>query len=259
MVLGVPILLANFGVGIAANDVSDAFGLILIALTVGMFGWLLTSSQFSKTERKRIAAMALLFLAAALFWSAYEQAGSTLTLFADRSTDNHVFGYAFPSSWYQSLNSLFVIALAPVFAWLWVWLGKRDPSSPAKFSLALVLVGIGFVILALGALRAASGVQVSPLWLTVTYFFHTAGELCLSPVGLSATTKLAPARVASLMMGVWFLSISVGDYIGGRFASVYEKFSPSALFTTVAGFTIGLGLLLVLLVRPMKRLMGGVN
>jgi len=157
------------------------------------------------------------------------------------------------------VNSLFVILLAPGFAWLWIRLGRREPSSPAKFALGLVLVGLGFVVVGIAALGAPPGVRVSPVWLTATYFLHTCGELCLSPVGLSAMTKLAPAKVASLMMGVWFLSGAVGNYIGGRVASIYEAFSTASLFATVAGFAIGLGVVLMLLVKPMKRLMGGVN
>jgi POT family proton-dependent oligopeptide transporter len=246
-------------VEITAKFVGNAVGVLLIALTVGVFWWLLSSGEWTPVERKRFMATAVLFLAAALFWSAYEQAGSTLTLFADRSTDNRVLGHPYPSSWFQSLNSLFVILLAPLFAWVWIRLGKREPSSPAKFSLGLVLVGLGFVVVGIAALRTASGALVSPAWLTATYFLHTCGELSLSPVGLSAMTKLAPARVASLMMGVWFLSDAVGNYMGGRVASVYESFSTPVLFATVACFTIGLGVVLMLLVKPMKRLMGGVN
>jgi POT family proton-dependent oligopeptide transporter len=232
---------------------------LLIVLTVGVFRWLLSSGEWTPVERKRFIATAVLFLAAALFWSAYEQAGSTLTLFADRSTDNRVLGYAYPSSWFQSLNSLYVILLAPAFAWLWIRLGRREPSSPTKFALGLILVGLGFAVVGLGAMRASAGVQVSPVWLILTYLLHTCGELCLSPVGLSAMTKLAPAKVASLMMGVWFLSDAVGNYIGGRVAAVYESFSTPSLFATVAGFAIGVGVVLMLLVKPMKRLMGGVN
>src|SRR5439155_1070366 len=152
-----------------------------------------------------------------------------------------------------------VIAAAPVFAWLWVWLGPREPSSPAKFAWGLLLVGLGFVVMVVGALRAQSGVQVSSVWLWLTYFLHTCGELCLSPVGLSAFTKLAPARVAGLMMGVWFLSTSIGDYVGGRVASFYESWSLPALFGGVAAFCIVLGLALAVFVKPMKRLMGGLN
>ena len=173
-------------------------------------------------ERKRLFVILGLFIAAAVFWSVFEQAGSTLNLFAERSTENRVFGYAFPAPWYQSVNSMFLISLAPVFAWLWIRLGQREPSSPAKFAFGLLLVGFGFLILSIGAKAAASGVRVSPMWLILTYLLHTMGELCLSPVGLSAMTKLAPASVTGLMMGVWFLALSVGNYMGGRMASLYE-------------------------------------
>jgi POT family proton-dependent oligopeptide transporter len=260
LLIGVPWLLASQGmVTITAHGVGDAVGVLLAVLTIAVFAWLLSSGEWTPVERKRFVATAVLYLASALFWSAFEQAGSTLNLFADRSTNNQIFGHPFPSSWYQSLNSLFVITMAPVFAWLWVRLGKREPSSPSKFAMGLVLVGLGFVVVRVGALHAAADGRVSPLWLTVMYFLHTCGELCLSPVGLSAMTKLAPTKVASLMMGVWFLSISVGEYIGGRIASVYGTFSPASLFGAVAIFTIGLGIALTLFVKPMKRLMGGVH
>jgi POT family proton-dependent oligopeptide transporter len=182
-----------------------------------------------------------------------------LNLFAERNTNLHAWDFPlwglFRASYFQSLNSVFIIALAPVFAWLWVALRRHEPTSTAKFSVGLVFVGLGFAIL----IPVAGGTVVSPWWLTATYLLHTIGELCLSPVGLSAMTKLAPARIAGLIMGVWFLSISVGDYIGGQLASVYETFPLPALFALVAGFCIVVGLLLVLLLRPMKRLMGGIN
>jgi POT family proton-dependent oligopeptide transporter len=143
-----------------------------------------------------------------------------LNLFAERSTRTEMLGFDFPASWLQSVNSIFIILLAPVFAWLWIALGSREPSTPAKFSLGLIFVGLGFALLIGGAIQAEQGVEVSPLWLIGVYFLHTIGELCLSPVGLSAMTKLAPARVAGLMMGVWFLSIANGNYIGGRLAAL---------------------------------------
>jgi POT family proton-dependent oligopeptide transporter len=200
-------------------------------------------------------AVAVLFIAAALFWAAYEQAGSTLNLFADRNTRCSFLGYSFPPSWFQSFNSFFILALAPIFAWLWAWLGPKDPSSPAKFAMGLIFVGLGFAIL----IPVASHTAVSPGWLTLTYFLHTVGELLLSPVGLSAMTKLAPTRIAGLMMGVWFLATSVGDYISGRLASFYDTFPLPRLFGTVAAFAIVVGLILAALVKPMKKLMGGVN
>jgi POT family proton-dependent oligopeptide transporter len=246
---------------ITALQVANAAGVLLLAIVVIFFGWLFASGDWTAEERKKLYVIGVLFLASALFWSVFEQAGSTLNLFADRNTHNRVLGWAYPSSWFQSLNSLFLIIFAPVFAWLWLRLArtKQEPSSPAKFAIGLILVGAGFVILIWAARMAEQGVQVSPLWLTVTYFLHTCGELCLSPVGLSAMTKLAPARIAGLMMGVWFLATSVGNFIGGRVSSLYESWALPSLFGAVGLFAIAAGILLALFVKPIQRLMGEVN
>jgi POT family proton-dependent oligopeptide transporter len=246
-------------ISLAAEQISDIFGVLLIAIVVIFFIWLFTAKGYSKIERGRFLAILVLFIASALFWSAYEQAGSTLNLFADRNTNLHAWDFhwwgLFRASYFQSFNSVFIVLLAPLFAWLWIALCRHEPTSTAKFSIGLIFVGLGLAIL----IPIAGGTAVSPWWLTATYLLHTIGELCLSPVGLSAMTKLAPARICGLMMGVWFLSISVGDYISGRLASVYETFPLPQLFGLVAAFCIVVGLLLVFLLRPMKRLMGGVN
>ncbi|HEY4087949.1 MAG TPA: peptide MFS transporter [Bryobacteraceae bacterium] len=243
----------------SAEQLSDVFGILLSAIIVLFFVWLLTAKGYSSIERRRFWAILVLFIGSAAFWSAFEQAGSTLNLFADRNTNLHAWDFPlwglFRASYLQSFNSIFIIALAPVFAWIWVALKRREPSVTAKFSLGLVFVGLGFAIL----IPVAGGGLASPWWLTATYLLHTIGELCLSPVGMSAMTKLAPARISGLIMGVFFVSISVGDYIGGRLASVYETFPLTTLFAIVAGFCIVVGVLLVLLLRPMKRLMGGVH
>jgi POT family proton-dependent oligopeptide transporter len=226
------VILAVLGVGayagtipITAVQIADGAGYFLLILTLAFFGWLFFSGGWTPQERKQLYVIGVLFLAAALFWSVFEQAGSTLNLFADRDTNNVVFGYEYPSSWFQSLNSAFIFILAPAFAWLWVRMGRagKEPSSPAKFAFGLVFVGLGFAILIVAAQLSAHGVKVSPMWLTVTYLLHTIGELTLSPVGLSAMTKLAPARIAGLVMGVWFLATSVGNYIGGRVSGFYES------------------------------------
>lgn len=240
---------------VTAQGVANVVGVGLVVVVVVFFLWLLTVGSHTALERKRMLAVAVLFLAAALFWAAYEQAGSTLNLFADRQTRCVFLGYTFPASWFQSFNSFFVMGLAPAFALLWVKLGPRNPSSPAKFALGLIFVGLGFAIL----IPVASHTAVGPGWLTATYFLHTVGELLLSPVGLSAMTKLAPARLAGLILGVWFLATSVGDYISGRLASFYNTFPLPQLFGAVAVFAIVVGLILALLVKPMKRLMGGIN
>ncbi len=239
--------------------VADAAGYLLLLIVLVFFGWLYLVAEWTPVERSRLYAVGVFFLAAALFWSVFEQAGSTLNLFAERATDSTLFGIDFPSSYFQSLNSLYIIALAPVFAWLWIWLGPREPSSTVKFALGLIQVGAGFAVLVVAAQLSAQGVRVSPMWLAVTYLLHTSGELCLSPVGLSVMTKLAPARIVGLMMGVWFLAASVGNYIGGRLAAFYETLPLDALFGVVAAFGIGAGLVLWMFTRPMRRLMGGVN
>jgi POT family proton-dependent oligopeptide transporter len=211
-------------------------------------------------ERGRLWAIVALFIAAAVFWGAYEQAGSSLNLFAERDTNREVASMGeFPAGWFQQVPAFFVILLAPLFAWLWVRMGTRQPSSPAKFSLGLVFVGLGFVVMVGASLAAAGGARVTPMWLVLTYFLHVVGEMCLSPVGLSTVTKLAPARATSLMMGVWFLAAAVGNYLGGRAASLYETLELPTLFSIVAAVPIAAGILLALLVPQIRKLMGGVH
>lgn len=244
---------------VSAKAIADASGALMLVVVVAFFLWLFTAGEWTPVERRRLMVIALLFFASTIFWSVFEQAGSSLNLFAQRNTDNDLGFFQIPAPWYQSINALFIISLAPVFAALWIKLGAREPSSPAKFAWGLALVGGGFLILAAGASIAETGVRVSPMWLLVTYLFHTMGELCLSPVGLSAMTKLAPARVAGLMMGVWFLSISGGNYLGGRLAALYGFLPLPVLFGTVGLFAVLSAVVLAFFVKPMVRLMGGVK
>jgi POT family proton-dependent oligopeptide transporter len=226
-----------------------------MTVVIGFFAMLLSSKQYSPGEKRKLWAILVLFVAASMFWGAYEQAGSTLSLFAERNTNLHAWDFPlwglFRASYFQSFNSMFIVfPLAPLMAWLWVWLGRRDPSSTAKFSWGLLLVGLGFAIL----IPVAHSTTASPWWLTASYFIQTIGELCLSPVGLSAMTKLAPARIVGMMMGVWFMADSVGNFIGGQFASYYETVDLATLFGIVAALCGILGLVLVFLIRPMKKL-----
>jgi proton-dependent oligopeptide transporter, POT family len=260
LILGTIGLLAAMGVmELTAQGVSGALGIVLIAVVVGIFAWLLLGPGWSAIERKRSGAILVLFVASSVFWAAYEQAGSSLSLFAERSTNRVLLGFDFPASWFQFVPSLFVMILAPMFAWLWIALGKREPSSPTKFTLALIFGGIAFAILIPPARATLLGALVSPWWLTATYFLQTVGEMCLSPVGLSAMTKLAPARVAGMMMGLFFVSISIGDYLAGTAASLYESMPLPELFGVVAAISFGAAVLLALLIRPTKKLMSGVN
>jgi POT family proton-dependent oligopeptide transporter len=189
-------------------------------------------------------------------------------------TRNAIFGWEFPSSWFQSVNAMFIWMLAPVFAWIWMALGPREPSSPAKFAYALLFVSLGFLVVAVAArtsapvaaglpvtaeTRLGAADLVSPAWLIVVYLLHTVGELCLSPVGLSAVTKLAPARLVGSMMGVWFLSIALGNLIGGEVSRYFETFALPNLFGAVFLTTVSAAVILALLVGPIRRLMSGVH
>jgi POT family proton-dependent oligopeptide transporter len=232
--------------------------LLILGGAIGFFAWLVRQGE-SAVERRRIGAVIALFAFSALFWAAFEQAGSSLNLFAERFTRNEVLGLEFPASWLQSVNSLFIIALAPAFAWLWIALGTREPSSPTKFALGLLFVALGFGVIALAARASAEGRLVSPLWLVALYLLHTIGELCLSPVGLSTVTKLAPARLVGQVMGVWFLSVSIGNLAGGHVASQFETFPLPSLFGAVFATTAIAALVLAVLVRPIRRLMSGVH
>ncbi len=216
--------------------------------------------RFQRGEWGRVAAIAVLFVFSSIFWGAFEQASSSLNLFADRLTRNTAFGYNFPSTWYQSLNSMFMIlGLAPLIGWLWIRLGPRQPSSPVKFALGLMFVGLGFALVVPAAKLTQQGTLVSPWWLIGLYFLHTIGELCLSPVGLSIVTKLAPQRIVGAMMGLWFLSIAVGNKLAGMAGGLFETLPLPQLFGAVAVTTFVAAAILLLLTRPIKALMGGVR
>jgi POT family proton-dependent oligopeptide transporter len=261
--LGVFVLIGILGATglINVTFISDALGWFLLAISVVVFSWLIGSKDWSPEERKRSAAILVLFVASALFWASFEQAGSSLNLFAERNTNRFIFGWEFPAGWFQFVQPIFVIALAPVFAWFWLRLNRqrREPSAPAKFTVGLLFAGLAFAVLVPAAAVAQSGTQVGIWWLMTTYFLQTLGELCLSPVGLSAMTKLAPERAGGFMMGIWFLSTSIGNWLAGRAVGIQASMSMPTLFASVAGFTIVAALILALLVKPTVRLMSGVK
>ena len=208
---------------------------------------------------KRMAAVVVFFLFASLFWGAYEQAGSTLALFADRYVHLELLGIKLYASWFVSIQAGFVILLSPAFAWLWTKLGPRQPSSPAKFSLALLFMGIAFLVLMPAGSIAQGGVKVTPMWLVGVYFIQELGELCLSPIGLSVVTKLAPVRLVGFLMGVWFLSNALGNKLAGWSAEFISTTPLPTLFGVTAAVCLAAGLIMGLLVKPVKGLMGGVR
>jgi len=256
--LGSGFLAADPGFDLAAQWASGlTLGVFLLTLVV----LLVARGTEVSLERRRLAVIFWLFLLAAVFWGGFEQAGSSLNIFARDLTDRVVFGWEAPAGWLQNINPIFIVLLAPVFGSLWVGLAKRkaNPSIPLKFALGLMGLAAGFFVLAWGAANATMENTVSPAWLVVTYFLHTCGELCLSPVGLSSMTKLAPRDRVGQMMGVWFIAAALGNLFAGLVAGQLEELSHSTLFLIVGVSTLGVGILALLLSPLVRRVMGDVE
>jgi len=260
-------LLFSGSVKMDVVTLANGAGTFMVALAVFFFGYVLLFSGLDVAEKKRVGVIAVFFVCAALFWAGFEQAGSTLNLFARDYTDRSLLGGFFadgqhPVTWYQSINALMIILLSPVFAWLWITLGRRnlDPSAPAKFGLGLLQLGLGFGVMMLAAeLVVASDGAVAPTWLVLTYLLHTTGELCLSPIGLSNVTKLAPQRFVGQMMGTWFLGAAVGNLVaglaGGHMGSTSVEQMPG-LFLQMTLIGGGAGVAMVLASGVIRRMMG---
>lgn len=228
------------------------------------FIYIFAFGKLDRQEMKRIGAIIVLFLGISMFWSGFEQAGSSLNLFAARYTQLE-FGWIniYPSI-LQSLNSLFIIIFAPVFAWMWIWLGKRhlNPSTPLKFGLGLIMLAVGFAMMIIASTVVASGKLAMPTWLVLTYLFHTFGELAISPVGMSATTKLAPQRYVGQMMGIWFVGAALGNLIAGQIAGDFDPDNLGAFpgqYWHIVLTTGGVGLIFVVLTKPIRKLMSGIH
>jgi POT family proton-dependent oligopeptide transporter len=248
-------------INITLEGAAQATGVIILVIAILFFGSVLSFGGLDSVEKKRVVVIFILFLGASIFWAGFEQAASSLNLFAQRLTDRNVLGWEAPASWLQSINPLFIITLAPVFAWLWMWLDRRkkEPSLPMKFGFGLLLLGVGFLVIAWGATYTVEGQLVSPGWLVSTYFLHTCGELCLSPVGLSSITKLSPPKFVGQMMGTWFMGAALGNLIAGLVAGQFETLPLPQLFLTVSISVGVVGVLFFLVARPIKKLMGGVH
>jgi POT family proton-dependent oligopeptide transporter len=242
--------------------VSSGTPFVELAVRMGIAGLGLAAASMTIAgtkgeERNRVIALFIVFFFVIFFWMAFEQAGSSMNLFADRHTNLNVGGFEMPSSWFQAMNPFFILLFAPLFAGIWIGLGRRgrEPSTPFKMVIGLVLLGIGFLFLVVAGGIADRGMQASALWLTAAYLFHTLGELTLSPVGLSYVTKVAPVKFASLLMGAWFLSSSAANYLGGWLASKTETIETQAQFFTIPVATsFGAAILLLMLVPMLKRL-----
>jgi POT family proton-dependent oligopeptide transporter len=268
--VGVIVLLIAMVMGgilhINAVSLAEKMTLVLAGTALAYFIYLFVGGGLTIEEKKRVVIIILLFLFAAIFWSAFEQAPTSLNLFARDYTDRVVFGWEMPTLWLQAANSIFVIALAPVFAIVWVALGKRgkDPSSVAKFAWGLFFAGLGFVVMVFAAnivIRGGGNVRVSAWWLVLSYLFQTIGELSLSPVGLSSMTKLAPYKFKGQMMGIWFMASAIGNLIAGlvggrvdpeKLQEMPKLFWQTSIWLFIAAVVCGL------LVFPVRKMMRGV-
>jgi POT family proton-dependent oligopeptide transporter len=236
----------------------------IVGIAFVYFVMLFLFFKLDTTEKKRVAVIAILFVSSAMFWSGFEQAGSSLNLFAERYTDRVWFHQLIPAGWFQSLGPVFIISLAPVVAAGWLALARRnwEPSLATKFAWGLILLALGFLVMAGASRLVVGGHKAGPSWLILTYLLHTFGELCLSPVGLSSVTKLAPRRFVGQMMGIWFLATSLGNLIAGRIAG---SFSGDALaqmpgrYLQIVLTTLATGLVLLAFYKPIQRLTAGVR
>jgi POT family proton-dependent oligopeptide transporter len=243
----------------------QAYGIfVIVGMAALYFAYLLFFAGLDGVERKRVMALIVLFVACALFWSGFEQAGSSLNLFAERYTDRVIGAFTVPAGWFQSLNAIFIVIFAPVFSAIWVNLARRnlDPSTPIKFALGLIGMAIGFLMMFLAARVVADGLPAAAYWLVLTYLFHTFGELCLSPVGLSSVTKLVPHRFVGQSLGIWFLAVSLGNLVAGKIAGEFDADNVSAMpgqYLDIFWFGMVAAVVLFLLSPVVKRWMGGVK
>ncbi|MDD4198860.1 MAG: peptide MFS transporter [Paludibacter sp.] len=223
-----------------------------------------TQKPLTKEEKQRITVIFILFVFAIFFWAGFEQAGSSLSLYTDKYVDRVVFGFEIPTAWFQSVNPLFIVLLAPLFGMFWVSKIGKKLTTPIKMGLGMIILGVGFFFM-LGAVAERGGdiqdvsIKASLIWLVLTYLVHTLGELCLSPVGLSVVTKLSPPKLASVLMGVWLLSSFFANIVGGFLASSVESMGAGKIFLYVSIFVIICGIILISLNKKLLRMMNGVR
>ena len=232
--------------------------IIIALISLSYFFYIFVFGDLDKNEKKRMIMIFVLFIGAALFWSGFDQAGSSFNIFAKEYTNRRIFGWEYPASWLQILNPLFVVILSPFMSYLWIYLGKKmlDPSLPFKFGLGLIFMAIGFLVIAVGAQVAISEDLAGAQWLLVTYLLHTIGELTLSPIGLAAISSLSPKRYIGQMMGVWFLASSLGAIIAGLIsgqATSEGLTSMPGLFNQIAIIASLFGLFLIIISHPLHR------
>ena len=245
-------------INFSAIEIANSLTGIITIIALSFFLYVFKAGKLTNIEKKNMFLLVVLFFGAALFWSGFDQGGSSLNIFAKEYTNRFIYGWEYPASWLQVINPLFVVILSPFFAYLWIYLGKKmlEPHLTIKFGFGLILMALGFVTISIGATIALQYGSAGAQWLLITYLFHTLGELTISPVGLSAVSKLAPKRFLGQLMGIWFLASSLGAIIAGilsgKATEVGIETMPN-LFLQISYWSIGFGIILILLSRPIKK------
>ncbi|NNF26966.1 MAG: peptide MFS transporter [Gemmatimonadetes bacterium] len=254
-------LVSNGTIPLTLTQIAQGLGSVILVIVAVFFLYLHFFGGHTVEEKKKIWVIFWFFVLSAVFWSGFEQAGSSLNLFARDFTDRTIGALEYPAGLLQSVNAFFIIIFAPIFGSVWLWLAKRNanPSTPLKMALGLLLLAAGFLVISWGAVNASGENPASASWLVVMYFLHTTGELTLSPIGLSAVTKLAPVRRVGQMMGIWFVATALGNLFAGLVAGSLETLPPAPLFRTVAIIIGGVGLVALVASPVVKRMMGDVK
>lgn len=256
----------------------DLIGAAIYAICIVVPVFIITDNSLTSIERKRIGVIYIIAFFVIFFWAAFEQAGASLTLYADKQVDRNIFGWEMPAAFFQSFNPVFIITLAPIVAFIWNKLGAKgmEPASPTKQAMGLLLLSLGYLVIAFGVqgLDASPGMKSSIVWLTSMYLIHTIGELCLSPIGLSMVNKLAPARLASLLMGVWFLSTATANKFAGTLSALYPYKDGQLTPTSFMGYEVAslfdffmlfvymsavAAVVLFVLSKQLQKMMGGIR
>ena len=232
--------------------------IIAVLIPIYYFVLMLSSRKITKVERSRVLAYIPLFIASVLFWSIEEQGSVVLALFAGEQTRLSLFGFHFAPSLFQSMNPLFIIIYVPFFAWLWVKLGSKQPSSPMKFSIGLFFAGLSFMWMMLPGMLFGTDKLVSPFWLIISWALVIIGEMNISPIGLSVTTKLAPKAFQSQMMSMWFLGDAAAQAINAQIVKLYSHGTEVMYYGVVGAITIAFGIILLFFVPKIEKLMSGV-
>ncbi|RPJ95081.1 peptide MFS transporter [Rummeliibacillus sp. TYF005] len=259
IIVAVLVVIAAMSGMLSIGSVVNFFTVIGLLAPIAVFIWMFTSKKTKKEEKSHLLAYIPLFITSTMFWVIQEQGSTILAAYIDTRTDLTMGSFKIPAAWFQSLNPLFIITMAPIFAWIWVRMGKRQPSTPIKFAFSLLFAGVSFLIMIIPAITSGGKELISPWWIVLSFFLVVVGELLMSPVGLSATTKLAPAAFAAQTMSLWFLTSTAAQALNAQFAKLFAKITEVQYFGYLGGASVLLFLVMLILSPWISKKMGNIR